>query len=256
MKMKAGINLQALAVIGLCATLAIEGNRCFAQGQASPGGGASGGAGPAVGGVGGATGGISGGGISMGGISGGISGGGVTNSMGVNGNMGLNSGSGVTGQTRGMNPGIAPSSPNGLYPSTLYPGGNPPTRTPYALPRARDLRDPLGIGRSPPGSYRRGRAPRPEDLGPVGRANVASTMENHDVWKGVAYISRKGAYEDMVYRTRRGSYRVNSGNTPTQAGGPLRRAGALGDRSIDGGGVPRTLRRTTNRPVRDIGARR
>jgi len=245
-----------LAVIGLCVALANGGTNCLAQGQASPGGGASGGAGPAVGGVGGATGGISGGGISMGGISGGISGGGVTNGIGVNGNMGLNSGSGVTGQTGGMNPGIAPTSPSSLYPSTLYPNSSPTTPTPYALPRGRNLRDPLGIGSLPRARNNgRGRSPRPEDLGPVGRANVATTMENHDVWKGVAYIGHKGAYEDMVYRTRRGSYRVNSGNVPTQAGGPLRRAGALGDRSINRSGIPRTLRRTTNRRVQDIGTR-
>jgi len=244
------------AIFGLFAGLAIDAGVCFAQGGA--GGGVSG-SGTSTGGISGGTGGSSGGGISTGGVLGGISGGGTANQIGPSGNGGA---SGEIGSgSSGIHEGIVPTAPSGIAPNSLSPGrlpGNGSSRR-YSLPRSRDPSDPLGLGGSLPSSRRgRGRAGRPEDLGPAGRAAIGDVMTNSDVWKGVAYFPRKGMYEDMIYGTRRGtSYRVNSGGRPTLSGGPARRAGVLGDRSIDREGIPRTLRRVTpRRGTQEIGARR
>jgi len=230
---------------------------CFAQGAASPGGGASGGAGPGVGGSGGATGGISGGGISTGGIAGGISGGGVTNQLGTSGNQGINSTTGTAGETRGLQAGslgsgLLPNSTN--TPQQLPPSNSTNSRLPYALPGARDLRDPLGIGGASRGASRssgfRGSytVPKAENLGPTASADALDhTMHNRNIWKGAAYFPQRGMYEDMVYHPRRGSYRINSGGRPTPRGDTARRAGVRGDRAIDRNGLPIAIRRTTPR---------
>jgi len=237
------------AIIGLVAGLAIEADICFAQGGA--GGGASG-SGTSTAGISGGTGGISGGGISTGGVLGGISGGGTANQIGPGGNAGA---SGTIGSgSSGIHEGVVPSNPGGVAPNSLSPGrlpGNGSRRS--ALPRSRGASDPLGLGSpSPSSGRRRGRVGRPEDLGPAGRAAIGDAMTNYDVWNGVAYFPRKGMYEDMIYGTRRGaSYRGNSGGRPTLSGGPARRAGVLGDRSINREGIPRTLRRVTPRQQLD-----
>ncbi|HVW38258.1 MAG TPA: hypothetical protein VHB99_13175 [Pirellulales bacterium] len=146
------------------------------------------------------------------------------------------------------------TSPGILYPSPSAPGSITPG--PYALPPAQGLRDPLGIESSR--NSHGGSVPttRPRDIGPRGRAAIREKMTHHNVRTGVTYFPRKGMYEDAIYRPRRGSYRVQSGGRPAPQGGLLQRAGVTGDRAIDGDGIPRTLRRTTRLPMRDIGARR
>jgi hypothetical protein len=206
----------------------------------------------AQGGTGGGAGGISGGGISTGGILGGISGGGTANAMGAGGMAG----SGIGVGSSGIHQGIVPTNPSN---SSSFSSGASPRYSfrPYSEPRARDLSDPLGFGRSLPSSrIGRGRAGRPEDLGPAARANLAPLLTNHDVRKGVAYFSRRGMYEDMIYGTKGRAYRVSSGGRPTLPGGPARRAGALGDRSIDDHGIPRALRRVTPEREPDRGGSR
>jgi hypothetical protein len=233
-------------IFNLFAGLVIDAGICFAQG-----GGAGGASGPgtSTGGISGGTGGISGGGISTGGVLGGISGGGTANQIGPGGNAGA-SGS-IGAGSSGIHEGVVPTNPSGIAPNSPSPGrlpGNGSSRR-YSLPRSRDFSDPLGLGGRVPSSRKgRGRAGRPEDLGPAGRAVIGDAMKNYDVWKGVAYFPRKGMYEDMIYGTNRGtSYRGNSGGRPTLSGGPARRAGVLGDRSINREGIPRTLRRVTPR---------
>lgn len=248
----------AAVLAGTCLSASV----CFAQGAASPGGGASGGAGPGVGGSGGTTGGISGGGISTGGVAGGISGGGVTNQLGVSGNQGINSTMGTTGQSRGLRPGslgraLSPNSMNSRRPGSLPPANSIQGRRPYSLPPREGLRDPLGIqepgesDRTPGGAYR---VPRAEDLR---RSTVShaldDTMHNRNVWKGAAYFPRKGMYEDHVYHPRRGTYRTAPrprGPASRQGalrGGVASRAGLRGDRAIDRNGLPIAIRRTTPR---------
>lgn len=149
----------------------------------------------------------------------------------------------------GIGPGISRSitNPSGANsPSSITPA-------PYSLPGARGLRDPLGIGTLPRGR-RPARPPtRPKDIGSTGREAIRETLHHHNVWAGVAYFPRQGMYEDAIYQPRRGSYRVQSGGRHAPQGGPLTQAGVLGDRAIGPDGIPRTLRRTTNRPTRDIG---
>lgn len=209
--MKARVCLAALLTLACFSP-----SPCFAQGAASPGGGASGGAGPGVGGSGGATGGISGGGISMGGISGGISGGGVTNHLGVSGNQGLNSTIGTSGMTRGMHPPslgsvLSPGTNSSMLPRSFPPASSIWSPSPYSPPR-QELRDPFGVNRSGAGNGApRSRFRLPPPSGPRKGALVHAldgTIENHDIRKGAAYFPRKGMYEDMIYHHRRGTFQA------------------------------------------------